>query len=130
MYQHDIRVRYGECDMQQVVFNAHYLAYADDAVMCWFADRLGGRIHEFDCMLKSVNLVWHRPLRLGDTAQLHCTVRRFGTTSFDVHVHGSVAGEASFEATIVYVSTTPGAPVPTPVPNWVKDALHHDTLYS
>jgi len=26
-YRHTVRVRYGECDMQSVVFNAHYLAY-------------------------------------------------------------------------------------------------------
>ena len=26
---HRIRVRYGEVDMQRVVFNAHYLAYCD-----------------------------------------------------------------------------------------------------
>jgi acyl-CoA thioesterase FadM len=30
-YRHTIRVRYGECDMQRVVFNAHYFAYCDDA---------------------------------------------------------------------------------------------------
>ena len=28
-------VRYGECDQQGVVFNAHYLAYVDDALDQW-----------------------------------------------------------------------------------------------
>jgi acyl-CoA thioesterase FadM len=44
-------VRYGEVDMQRVVFNAHYLAYCDDAVERWgstsfdpgFTGRVGGR---------------------------------------------------------------------------------------
>ena len=31
-----VRVRYGEVDMQRVVFNAHYLAYCDDAADLWF----------------------------------------------------------------------------------------------
>src|SRR5688500_1093405 len=35
-YVHEVRVRYGECDMQRVVFNAHYMAYCDDAVDTWF----------------------------------------------------------------------------------------------
>jgi YbgC/YbaW family acyl-CoA thioester hydrolase len=33
---HEIRVRYGEVDMQRVVFNANYLAYCDDAADLWF----------------------------------------------------------------------------------------------
>ena len=126
MYRHEVRVRYGDCDMQKVVFNAHYLAYSDDAVMCWFSNRLGDRMHEFDCMLKTVNILWQRPLRLGDTAQLDCTVRRWGNSSFDVLIAGGVAGEPSFETSIVYVSTTPGAPTAVPVPEWVRTALKQD----
>ena len=34
-------VRYGECDQQGVVFNAHYMAYCDDASDRWLRDRLG-----------------------------------------------------------------------------------------
>ena len=126
MYRHEVRVRYGDCDMQQVVFNAHYLAYSDDAVMCWFTSRLAARMHEFDCMLKSVNIIWHRPLRLGDIATLDCVVTRWGNSSFDVLIRGHVAGEPSFDTAIVYVSTTPGAPKATPVPEWVPSALRVD----
>jgi acyl-CoA thioester hydrolase len=128
MYRHEVRVRYGDCDMQQVVFNAHYLAYSDDAVMCWFTSRLAARMHEFDCMLKSVNIIWHRPLRLGDIATLDCVVTRWGNSSFDVLIRGHVAGEPSFDTSIVYVSTTPGAPKPTPVPEWVRSALRVDEV--
>ncbi|MEY4602029.1 MAG: hypothetical protein RLZZ201_1720 [Actinomycetota bacterium] len=130
MYRHDIRVRYGDCDMQKVVFNAHYLAYCDDAAMCWFSHRLGERMHEFDCMLKSVNVVWHRPLRLGDVASLECSVSRWGNSSFDVSIRGHVAGEPSFDTTIVYVSTTPGAPKVVPVPEWVRAAFAVDEQLS
>ncbi|NDG77143.1 MAG: hypothetical protein EBX51_04935 [Acidimicrobiia bacterium] len=37
-----------------------------------------------------------------------------------------VAGEPSFDTTIVYVSTTPGAPQVVPVPDWVRSALRQD----
>src|SRR4029079_4289984 len=57
-YRHTVRVRYGECDMQSVVFNAHYLPYCDDAIDTWFRSVLaadGGMEHlGFDFMVKSV----------------------------------------------------------------------------
>ena len=31
-FVHTLRVRYGECDAQGVLFNAHYLAYVDDTI--------------------------------------------------------------------------------------------------
>ena len=34
-FRHDIRIRYGEVDMQGVVFNAHYLAYVDHCIDRW-----------------------------------------------------------------------------------------------
>ena len=34
-YSQDIRVRYGEVAAQEVVFNAHYLAYLDDVADTW-----------------------------------------------------------------------------------------------
>jgi hypothetical protein len=37
-----------------------------------------------------------------------------------------VAGESSFDTTITYVSTTPGAPKVVPVPDWVRNALKQD----
>ena len=112
--------------MQQVVFNAQYLAYCDDAVMCWFVARLGARMNEFDCMLKTVAITWHRPLRVAEVVSIDCEVTRWGNSSFDVAALGSVAGVPSFDASIVYVSTTPGAPTVTPVPEWVKEAMAVD----
>ena len=40
-YRHPVRIRYGECDMQKVVFNANYLAYIDDATDTWMRTALG-----------------------------------------------------------------------------------------
>ena len=34
-FRHQVRVRYGECDQQGVVFNANYMAYLDDATEVW-----------------------------------------------------------------------------------------------
>ena len=38
----EFRVRYNECDMQNVVFNANYWIYADDAVAQFVRQGLAG----------------------------------------------------------------------------------------
>lgn len=40
-FVHRVRVRYGDCDMQGVVFNANYVAYVDDAMDMWLQHALG-----------------------------------------------------------------------------------------
>lgn len=127
-YIHDIRVRYGECDMQRVVFNANYLAYCDDAVDSWFRAVLtpGGEGFEsigFDFMLKTATLTWHAPLVFGETAALACSVQRWGNASFDVGIAATAGGAARFDATITYVSVTPGANTPTRIPEVVRERL-------
>jgi acyl-CoA thioester hydrolase len=127
-YVHRIRVRYGECDMQRVVFNAHYFAYCDDAVDTWFRsvlapDGSGFEAIGFDFMLKKAELVWHAPLVFGETAELSCAVSRWGNTSFDVAISGTAEGSPRFDATITYVSTIPHRNVPQPVPEQVRALL-------
>jgi acyl-CoA thioester hydrolase len=123
-YRHVIRVRYGECDMQQVVFNANYLAYVDDAVDTWFRSVLGPiELLGFDFMVKKCTVEWHSAGRFGDTLDLDVHVARWGRTSFDVVVAGAAGERPVFEATLVYVSTAPGAAVPVPVPDDVRVAL-------
>ena len=127
-FVHEIRVRYGECDMQRVVFNAHYMAYCDDAVDTWFRWVLapGGEGFEslgFDFMLKTATITFDAPLVFGETAALACSVERWGNASFDVRIEGTAAGEARFTTLITYVSVTPGANTPTRIPEIVRDRL-------
>jgi acyl-CoA thioester hydrolase len=125
---HPIRVRYGECDMQKVVFNANYLAYCDDAVDTWFRAALtpdgeGFETLGFDFMLKTATIEWHAPLTFGETADLACSIGRWGNASFDVVIDGSAGGERRFGATITYVSVVPGTNTPSRVPDAVRAAL-------
>ncbi len=130
VYTHRVRVRYGECDMQGVVFNAHYLAYADDAVDTWLRDVLpnglyasGGTDAAFDMMAKATSIVWSSPLRFGEVADLACEVTRWGTTSFDVTITGTVTSAPRFVIVITYVSIGAASQRPCPVPDNVRAAL-------
>jgi acyl-CoA thioester hydrolase len=110
--------------MQHVVFNANYLAYIDDAIDCWFRQALGHfEEHGFDFMVKKITIEWQSPARFGDTIDLEVIVGRWGRTSFDVIVSGVVGDRPIFDASLVYISTTPGEPTPTPVPDAVRAAL-------
>ncbi len=124
-FVHELRVRYGECDMQGVVFNANYLAYVDDALDRWFATDLhsSGFGDGFDCMVKKATLEWSSPARRGEVLSLVPTVERWGRTSFDVAVDGRVGERPVFTAVLVYVSVTPGGTDPCPVPTEVRALL-------
>ena len=123
-FRHSIRVRYGECDMQGVVFNAHYLAYVDDTIEHWFDALLVPDLRAaFDVMLKKVTVEWTAPARYRDVIELDIGVARWGTTSFDVVVSGRAGGRDSFTTTVVYVSVKPGTHEPVPIPADVREAL-------
>jgi acyl-CoA thioester hydrolase len=116
-YRHEIRIRYGEVDMQRVVFNAHYLAYCDDAADVWFRS-LGAGLEnaEWDVMVKRADVTWHGNASVHDVLAIDLDVRRWGTTSFDVGFEGTVDGDPVFTAIITYVvvktATTETLPVP------------------
>lgn len=137
-YLHRIVVRYGECDMQRVVFNANYFAYCDDTVDTWMRSALSKELSTagtttdlhalgFDFMLKTATITWHAPVRFGETIQMEAQVSRWGRSSFDVAIAGRVDGLVDelvrFEATITYVSVDPVSQRPAPVPEFVRSAL-------
>jgi acyl-CoA thioester hydrolase len=123
-YRHEIRIRYGEVDMQRHVFNAHYLAYIDDALDQWLRTVLDPEYESvFDIVVKRADLTWSGGAGFGDTLAIDVAVRRWGTTSFDVGFEGSVDERPIFDATLTYISVEPGATTPTPVPERVRTAL-------
>ena len=117
-------MRYGECDQQGVVFNAHYLAYVDDALEEWLEARLpADQRGSFDVMLKKATVEWTSPARYRETITMDVHVSRWGNTSFDVAIEGRVGDRLSFTATVVYVSVRLGTADPVPVPPDVRAAL-------
>ncbi len=116
-HRHDIRVRYGEVDVQGVVFNAHYLAYCDDASDTWFRSLAWDPTTQgWDVVLKRAVLEWQGPAGLGDIVSIDVEVIRWGTTSFDVGFTGTVADRPVFTATITYVGVAHGTHQPAAVP--------------
>ena len=122
--RHTVRVRYGEVDQQGVVFNAHYLAYCDDATDQWFREHgLLSDGSDWDIMLKRAVIEWQGPATNGDDLDIDFGVDRLGTTSFDIGFVGNVASRPVFTATITYVGVDATTHTPTPPPPEVRDKL-------
>jgi acyl-CoA thioester hydrolase len=125
-YVHHVRVRYGEVDMQRVVFNAHYLAYCDDACESFVRARgVRAAAPSFDFMLKKATIEWSGSATVADDLAIAVHVSRWGTSSFDVSFAGAVEGRPVFTAVITYVAVGSGAdpPVAVPVPDDVRVLL-------
>ncbi|MEM7143427.1 MAG: acyl-CoA thioesterase [Actinomycetota bacterium] len=114
----DYRIRYGECDQQGIVFNAHYMAYIDDAVDQWVRalDPEFETNRGWEITVKRSEIIWQGPARFGETLTLDLSVSRWGTTSFDVSARGHVDGRDVIESTTTYVVVdhTGFEPMPTP----------------
>ena len=123
-FTHRITVRYGECDMQGVVFNPNYLVYADDVCDRWLIAALGRDwSSRFDCAVKKASVEWHSAARHGDTITFGLTVARWGSSSFDVRIESEVEGRQIVTIDLVYVSVAPGSHTPVPVPAEIRTLL-------
>jgi acyl-CoA thioester hydrolase len=123
-YSYDIEIRYGEVDLQGVVFNAHYLAYVDHCIDRWLRS-LGvlGASSEWDIMVKKATVEWSGSAGVGEILTLVPRVARWGNTSFDVVVDGSVGERPVFQAQILYIGVRLGTKEPMPPPPEVRAAL-------
>jgi acyl-CoA thioester hydrolase len=74
-------VRYSEVDGQNVVFNAHYLTYCDEAMSKYCRD-VGLGPFSADVQLVASTLTWTSAARWGDTVEVDVTCPKVGTTSF------------------------------------------------
>jgi acyl-CoA thioester hydrolase len=123
-HRHRIRVRYGECDEQGVVFNAHYLAYVDDTMDTWLRslDR-PYTSYGWDMMVKRAEITWHGPARVAEQLDIDADVVRWGSTSLDIRYDGAVDARPVFTAVLTYVGVAPGTTTPVAPPDVIRSHL-------
>ncbi|MCW2606063.1 MAG: putative thioesterase [Frankiales bacterium] len=114
-------VRYAECDQQGIVFNAHYLVWADEGCTAWLADDYPGMLARgLDMRVKTSTLTWSAPVRWGEVVEVHVRAVEVGRTSFTVPMTVRVAGEDRCEVRTTYVLVDDEG-VPTPVPDDLRE---------
>ncbi len=125
-FQHRIRVRYGECDQQGVVFNAHYVAYMDDATEVWVRSlELDGTegAPGWEWMIAHVSVDWISSARCGDLLDIDVGIIRWGRTSFDFGFIGRIGEREVFRARSVGVTVERDTLRPMTTPDFVRRAL-------
>ena len=107
-FRYYLRVRYQECDAQNVVFNSRYSDYADLCISEFLRAAMPGRDPfdgSFEIQVVRQLIEWKAPARYNDVLELAAAVARFGTSSFTVAIEMRRAGTADVLATAetVYV---------------------------
>ena len=111
-------VRFVECDQQGIVFNAHYLVWADEAVNSWWAGRgvdwPAFNARGVDYVVVASSLEWRASARYGDTVDVDAELETLGRTSLTVHFVVRVGERPCCEVRTTYVCTVGGASSPWP----------------
>lgn len=129
---HQLRVRYSECDLQGVVFNAHYLAYFDTSLASMWRDGLGGypAVLErgLDVVVAEAQLRFRAPARFDEELTLEMTLTRLGETSI-TSAHRITRGEdVIVEGTLRHVLVDLATLTKTPIPDWMRESLTRWTV--
>ena len=124
-----LRVRYGECDSQQVVFNPRYADYVDIAVTEFYRYALGGYQSLVDRSLESqvvkLDIQWQSSARFDDVLKLQVETTHIGTTSYTLKVDISHQdhGQKIAVAEVVYVLVDAEEFKKLPIPDDIRQQL-------
>ncbi len=116
-----LRVRYGECDAQGIVFNARWGDYIDTAIAEYSRVLFGGvdaAATGIDWRLVKQMTEWHAPARFDDVLDIRVRTLRVGTTSFALATeflrHAEKTRLVSGETVCVMVQPVTGIKMPVP----------------
>jgi acyl-CoA thioester hydrolase len=126
-FVHELRVRYGECDPQGIVFNANYLAYFDVAFTELWREALG-RWDEMvergvDAVVAEANVRFRAPARFDDVLALHVAITELGRTSVTTATEIRRGGEILVEMRLRHVFVDAQTWRKTDMPDWIRAGL-------
>jgi acyl-CoA thioester hydrolase len=126
-HSHEIRVRYGECDAQGIVFNAHYLAFFDIALTELWRASFGSYAamveQGIDVVVAEAVVRFRRPARFDDMLELTIEVTRLGTTSMATTHRVTRDGELLVEGEMVHVFVETAGYTKTAIPPALRAEL-------
>jgi acyl-CoA thioester hydrolase len=124
-----LRVRYGECDGQQVVFNARYADYIDIAMTEYFRVAVGGfqvlLEKGLDNQVVSLHIDWHSSAKFDDVLAIAVLPKRVGNTSygFEILITDYTSKQLISKGSITYVMVDTQNYQKSPVPDWLREKL-------
>jgi acyl-CoA thioester hydrolase len=126
-FVHELRVRYGECDPQGIVFNANYLLYFDVAFTELWRAALGPWeemvARGVDAVVAEANVRFHTPARFDDVLALPATVAQLGTTSMTTEIDVVRGGDVLVNGSLRHVFVERATWRKTAMPDWIRAGL-------
>jgi acyl-CoA thioester hydrolase len=124
---HTLRVRYAECDLQGIAFNAHYLNYFDTSLTELWRAAYGSYQamldRGVDIVLAEAELRFRKPARFDDELELAVVVTHLGQTSIRTHHSARCGAELVAEAELRHVLVDRQTVAKAPIPDWLRDGI-------
>jgi len=124
-----LRVRYSECDLQGVLFNANYLAYIDHTITELWRAAYGGYTvmldRGVDIVVAEVNMRFLGSARFDEEVVIEAAVTNLGTTSVTTafRFHRAGTEDPLLRAEIRHVFIDPATGAKSPMPDWAREGL-------
>ncbi len=128
-YKTELRVRFGETDLQGVVFNANYLLYVDTAQMDYLRS-IGVSYRDMiarghDVVIVDASLQFRAPAHFDEVLEIYARVSEVGNSSMkmDFEIYESESERLVANARTAYVIIEKGSNAPVRVPAYVRRAI-------
>jgi acyl-CoA thioester hydrolase len=127
VFRHQLRVRYGECDPQGVVFNANYLAFFDVIITEFWREAVGG----YNAMIEAgadMVVAESRIRFLGsavfdDELDFELRVVRVGNTALGTVIDAAVGERPVVAGELRHVFIDPATKQKRPIPDDIRARL-------
>src|SRR3954465_9146201 len=128
VFRHRIRVRYGECDPQGVVFNANYLAYFDVVLTEFWREAIGDYMamidqHGADMVVAESRIGFRTSAAFDDEVDFELRVARLGTTALSCRIDARVGDRPVVEGEMRHVFIDPATKQKRPMPDDIRAGL-------
>lgn len=125
---HRLRVRWVEVDMQQIVFNGHYLMYVDTAMGdYWRSLALPYQdamvLLDGDTFVKKATLEYHASARYDDVLHIGLRCAKIGNSSIVMEAGVFRADQLLVSGELLYVFADPATQTSRPVPQPLREAF-------
>jgi acyl-CoA thioester hydrolase len=126
-HHHELRVRYGECDPQGIVFNANYLLYFDVSFTELWREAIGPWQdmvkRGVDAVVAHADLDFHQPARFDDVLTLRAQVVKLGRTAITTEIDVLRGEELLVKGHLRHVCVSTETWRKTELPDWVRGGL-------
>jgi acyl-CoA thioester hydrolase len=127
VFRHRLRVRYGECDPQGVVFNANYLAYFDVIITEFWREAIGDYNAMIDAgadmVVAEAQIRFLGSALFDEELDFELRVARLGNTALGTLIEARVGDREVVAGEMRHVFIDPASKAKRPMPDDIRTAL-------